>query len=487
MSPRPAIRSRWGGVAVAVAAVLAVAVMARGGEQEAFPHEEHAGLFPLCTGCHEGVPEGDEATFYPAFAQCQGCHDGVDLDSVRWSPPPVDEAEPIRFTHPGHIDAVSDAGDPELACVACHTAEGAPRMAVRGELVVERCFACHAHPAEDHFVDAECQVCHPSAAETAMASEWLGRLPTPADHVTSEFLPERHGELAGADPARCATCHTQERCASCHVDAERVAEIGDMPAAPPSLELPRFAAHYVAPPSHQAPDFASAHGKGATAQTCATCHTRDDCAACHAGAAPAVVATLPDAADVMAPGVLLQRRTPSNHEPAGFLEDHGTLAAAAPSTCTSCHTRTMCSDCHQAAGVDATALPALAGPQFHPTNYMARHSAEAYGRRLECSSCHDTGAFCRDCHQQAGFEATGRLGPGFHDAEPLWLLRHGAAARQALESCATCHEQRDCLQCHSTVGSFQVNPHGDGWSPEAARKRNPGICLVCHITTPGGG
>ena len=471
-----------------VAATLAVVASARGDAQEPFPHEEHAGLFPLCTGCHEGVPDGDRAAYYPEPGLCAGCHDGEDLDSVLWSPPDAAEPEPIDFTHPGHAAELAREGEPELACEACHTPAGAARMAVAGEQVLARCFACHGHPAEAHFVDAPCATCHPSAADNALALgvTWITEAPFPADHRTSEFLPEVHGELAAADPARCATCHTQERCASCHVAAGQVGEIARVPGAPPSLELPRFAAHYTIPPSHQAPDFVKDHGALAATGSCATCHTQEDCATCHTGQRPDAMTALASAADALAPGVLLERRLPESHARASFTVDHGALAAAEPSSCTTCHTRTMCSDCHEAAAVEITLPGAFAGPRYHAANYMARHSSEAYGRRLECATCHDVAAFCRDCHTEAGFQPQGRLGRGFHDAEPLWLLRHGQAARQGLESCASCHAQTDCLQCHSTVGAFQVNPHGSGFDPERARARNPAICFVCHVTDPTG-
>ena len=143
--------------------------------------------------------------------------------------------------------------------------------------------------------------------------------------------------------------------------------------------------------------------------------------------------------------------------------------------CTTCHVRVECEACHSA--------PDRA--PFHPSNFESRHAAASYARQLECSSCHSTERFCRDCHQQLGMRSEGRLGSGFHDAEPLWLLRHGQAARQGLESCASCHQQTDCLQCHSTVGAFQVSPHGPGFDPERARSRNPAICFVCHVTVPG--
>jgi hypothetical protein len=478
-----------GGLVVAgvvLAATLGIAVSARGGQQEAFPHADHTGLFPLCIGCHEGVPAGDRAEFYPEPQLCAGCHDGVELAEVDWQAPATDEPEPFLFTHPGHGAAASAAGEGSLDCRACHVPEGAGAMDVPGELVLESCFSCHGHPAESHFVDAACTTCHAPAAETEMGGPWLASLPYPADHARGDFLTEAHGTMAAAEPARCSTCHTQERCTSCHVNADMVPEIAGIPEAPPSLELPRYAAHYFIPPSHEAPDFLEAHGEMASVQSCSTCHTQDDCASCHTQDAPAVALELPRAADVRAPGVLLEAKAPPSHTVASFVMEHGALAAAEPTSCTSCHTRSECSDCHEASSVQAVMPLELAGPMFHPPNYMARHSAEAYGRELECSSCHDVAAFCRDCHQQSGFETVGALGQGYHDAEPNWLLRHGLPARQGLESCASCHQQTDCLQCHSTLGQFKVSPHGSGFDAERARAKNPAICFACHVNDPIG-
>ncbi|HSH45008.1 MAG TPA: hypothetical protein VK966_04085 [Longimicrobiales bacterium] len=467
-----------------VAAGLVVVAGARGGERQAFPHERHAGMFPLCIGCHEGVPAGDRSAFYPPPSQCATCHDGVERDTVVWTPPP-EAPSPVRFSHPEHRAERAAEGREPLDCAACHTEADAPRMAVE-RVVTSRCFACHEHEADSHFVDADCATCHGPAAETPMGGEWLALLPYPQDHVRGDFLGEIHGQLAASEPARCITCHTQERCTSCHVDADDVPEIAAIPAASPGLELPRFAAHYTIPPSHTAPDFVRQHGEVASRQSCATCHTQDDCATCHLSPGPEAVQDMPSAELVMAPGVLLQGRAPESHASAWWVEGHGAEAAAEPSYCSTCHTRDSCAGCHEAPLTGFEDGTRVAGTAFHPPNFAARHSAEAYGRRLECASCHDTGSFCRDCHEQAGFETRGALGPGFHDAEPLWLLRHGQAARQALESCATCHEQRNCLQCHSTTGAFQVNPHGPGFDPERARSRNPGICFACHVSDPGG-
>ena len=132
--------------------------------------------------------------------------------------------------------------------------------------------------------------------------------------------------------------------------------------------------------------------------------------------------------------------------------------------------------CHDAPGPAA----------FHPQNFASRHSSASFGATAECSNCHDAAVFCRACHVEAGLTATGRLGSGYHDAEPVWLLRHGQAARQELESCASCHRQKECLQCHSQTGAFRVSPHRPGFDARRAWESNPVVCTACHLRSPFG-
>ncbi len=81
----------------------------------------------------------------------------------------------------------------------------------------------------------------------------------------------------------------------------------------------------------------------------------------------------------------------------------------------------------------------------------------------------------------------GRLNAGYHDAKQFFLLNHGQAARQNLESCVACHAERDCLTCHSAVGGRRFNPHGPGFDPETLRRKNSQACTVCHgAAIPGG-
>lgn len=492
-------------------AVIMLMLCAAGGlvalehvRQDEFPHQEHARLFPLCTGCHEGVPEGDRANFYPPRTLCEGCHNGTDRKRVSWN-----GASPytsnLKFSHPEH------EAERALECSACHTRAGQPRMAVEQRVVAARCFECH--EGRSHFVDAVCSQCHLPLSRTSFTAARVERLPKPATHDQPDFLQRLHGDLAKSDRARCQICHTRERCTACHVNARELAEVQSFETKGPNLQLPTFTARYFVPASHRDADWLETHGGAARANiaNCSTCHTRESCASCHAVNAPKPVRSLPTRVAVAAPGVSATRRAPATHNTPFFEREHGALAAATPQACQGCHQRTQCEKCHNAASTGTSqagsaeaatnaVLVKASGaqqdtsrrtrrtfrhrPDYHPANFLERHASAAYNRNLECSNCHDTSRFCRACHEQRGMGTTGRLQAGFHDAQPFWLLNHGKPARQGLESCASCHKQTDCMQCHSALGSLRVSPHGPGFDAARVQSKNARLCFTCHLTDP---
>ena len=158
MNPR-----RTGSARIALGVFLAVAVagavFAVGARQElAFPHERHQRLFPLCTGCHEGIPSGEASAFYPSPESCTRCHNGEDQERVSWDGP-APRVDNLRFTHDGHAELLEREGDPEQTCQACHVPPGGGRMAVSAEIQLPTCLSCHGHRAEEHRVDAACSTC----------------------------------------------------------------------------------------------------------------------------------------------------------------------------------------------------------------------------------------------------------------------------------------------------------------------------------------
>jgi hypothetical protein len=526
-------RHRWLPALGVVTVTAVVALFSQIQPAPRFPHADHSGLFPLCQGCHEGIETGDITEYYPQPPLCVECHDGIREERVEWDGP-IRPVTNLLFDHPEHEELVTDQ---RLDCVQCHTEVDAPRMEVQ-LAVPDRCFGCHAHEAREHFVDADCATCHVPLAETRFTLRRVIDLPVPATHEDPLFLAELHGELAETEPVRCATCHTRELCTSCHVDAPRVETIALIPAGSGALELPEFAARYPIPASHRDPRWEERHGAVSRQEECSTCHTRESCQGCHQEVLPAIAASLPSRDAVAAPGVTVEPRAPASHASPFFAARHGAVAATRRPSCESCHSQSnFCAACHAPVVVSqprtggwATArlasvvpaiaaiavpisspstdtLPRIQGPpdvhipgdaastppprraplrsaEFHPPGFETRHSSAAYGRRLDCAQCHNPRVFCRDCHSQLGFESAGRLGPGFHDAEPVWLLRHGQAARQTLESCTTCHAQQDCMQCHSDLGAFRVNPHRSSFDARRAQSRNPAICFACHLTDP---
>ena len=464
----------------AVGALLALAVLAAGADSlgalqqssGTFPHVEHEGLFPLCTGCHEGIRTTDRAAYYPAPEACGRCHDGVELSTVEWSPP---EREPgnLRFEHAEHARGLEREGDAAQDCTACHTPPGAGRMEVSEDVQLGTCFGCHEHQANEHLVDARCRRCHTPLARSGLSLMAIEALPTPADHEDDAFVPTGHGAAADASAARCATCHTADRCSACHVDADRE-EIQALGFAPEGMELGVMTAYYPEPATHADDGWLDEHGARASRDACATCHTRDDCSACHMEPLPTVAAGLPTRAQSLAPGAYVEGRAPGSHESLFFLDVHSALAATDPGNCSTCHEDSFCVSCHEG--------PSDGG--YHPPDFVARHPATAFGRETECASCHSAEAFCRECHAQSGLTGFGRLGPGYHSAGAFWLIRHGQAARQGLESCVSCHKQTDCTQCHGLAGAFKVSPHGEDFDARSAWERSPRTCIACHLRNP---
>jgi hypothetical protein len=465
----------------AIAAALVVAGLAfvsvLGARQEApFVHEEHAGLFPVCTGCHQGVETGDPTTEYPAPDQCSGCHDGVEFEQVTWTGP-TERTSNVVFDHVEHVSELLAAGDSAATCESCHSDLGVARMAVDGGAQLATCWGCHAHERDDHYASMPadaCASCHVPLAESGFGLDRLENLPTPEDHEHAAFLIEGHAEDVRSDDVRCSTCHTSDRCAACHVDAS-LDEIVAIPGAPEGMEQPVWSSEYPTPATHETIAFEANHEPdGGNPAECATCHTSDDCLSCHIEPAPHPVGDLVAREASRAPGVHLEVIPPETHESSFFMAAHANLAASDPGTCATCHTEAYCVACHDG--------PSDGG--YHPPSFVSRHAADAWGRSSECASCHSTAAFCRECHEASGFGSVGRLSAGYHDAEPLWLLRHGGAARQNLESCASCHQQSDCVQCHGVLGSYRISPHTSDFDAEAAWAKSPRTCIACHTSNP---
>lgn len=519
----PRLGARWATLAAAAGAtgVAASALLGPGGSsllsldrEELFPHEEHAGLFPTCLGCHAGIPTGEISRYYTVSeADCATCHDGTREERVTWREP-TGATTNLVFSHPEHRERVAEAGDARLECGDCHRVEGTE---VRMQVTLARadaCLGCHAErrggPPVDHLAaETGCLACHRPLAEAAgLTAARIAAFPEPSGHEDGGFLAAHASEARGATET-CGVCHARESCSRCHLNADRLE---------PVLGLARdermaglvagLAGEWPEPESHRRADFAFAHGEPARAsvESCGNCHARPTCAGCHGVPGPAWLASLPPIVEGGPKGVVVEAVRPPGHD-ADFPIRHGAAAATDLPSCGSCHRETECTDCHDraVAGMSpddtgreeerrhrprrpsASRLGTLGDVTdptsgFHPLNFVLRHGAEAFAAPTECADCHSREVFCRSCHERSGFAASARRTSGaFHDAQPDWLLTHGQAARQNLEGCVGCHRQTSCLRCHSAKAGLRLNPHGPGFDPSRLTGRSTMSCGICHF------
>jgi class III cytochrome C family protein/doubled CXXCH motif protein len=458
-------------LAVALAAAtLATSAGAQGGPR-GFPHNKHAKLFVSCTSCHAGIPSGDAARAFPAPTACAQCHDDRTQKTVNWSGPSK-RATNLQFSHTVHAAKSTAAGTP-AQCVSCHAAQADTGwMRVQGARATG-CITCHAHQATEHLAEtAVCSTCHVTLADAkALTSQQIAAFPKPASHTKPGFAAQH--APAGSTEATCATCHTRESCARCHANASRVPAIARLATDQRVAELMKGrTAAYSTPSSHLAAGFASAHGAAASAapQTCANCHTQQSCRSCHTGTrGQSVIASLPATGTGSATGVVL---ADLRVHASGFLTGHRS-APAGRLDCQGCHAQRECTSCHEGSS----------SRRYHPLDFVSRHAPAAYAQDQTCTSCHRTETFCRSCHLNSSMAAAGARTGAAHTAQPLWLLQHGEAARRGLTGCTTCHQQRDCLRCHSSLG-LKVNPHGPNFDASRLSARNKQMCATCHVSDP---
>ena len=469
---------------VAVIALQLIAFVAfapaAGAQQPAFDHASHAKLFVGCNTCHAGIERPGGAVFPPTSA-CVTCHDGTVHQRANWQPRVGPRISNLRFDHAVHATGQRRRGDTTGSCTDCHADRGASWMQVRAPNAPQ-CITCHTKGAGSHFSmpDSTCGTCHvPLARATTVTSARIAHFPAPPSHRAPGFISAtghgaaaKQGGTGGTAAQSCATCHAREFCAACHVNAPETTTIQALELDRRSLVLPHV---LKAPASHVVKGFETGHGSAAARSpaSCQTCHTRESCLTCHQAAAPSSVRAMFAAGPGRAAGAQTTRRAPASHI-AGWSTHHASVASASVRSCTSCHARSECLACHKPD-------PGARG-SYHPGTFLTRHPADAYARSSSCTDCHNTGQFCQSCHQQSGLTARRTLlgVSGYHDGNRQFGLGHGQAARQSLESCVSCHVERDCLTCHSVVKGRSFNPHGPGFNPEQLLKKNPQLCMACH-------
>src|SRR5213075_138881 len=312
------------------------------------------------------------------------------------------------------------------------------------------------HPKHAKLFPA-CTSCHSGAAAGGAASLWpdpvtcaschdgtiqpkvTWRAPTEPRRSNLKFDHQAHARAVKVNPPACSACHTEAGAPRMAVRPPVVGRCLDC--------------HEIRTAHLAAPDTA--------------------CATCHLSLARAVNLTGDDVARFPAP--------PSHGDPRWLGSDaHGAVARSALATnCSTCHAREFCHQCH-AGGAPPKAIAVLASDLRSLA--LVAHRAAAYARETSCMDCHSERSFCATCHEQSGLVASRGLRTGYHDARPFFVSGHGGAARQSLESCVSCHAQRDCLPCHSAQGGRRFNPHGPGFDADRLKRKNYPMCTVCHGT-----
>lgn len=128
-----------------------------------------------------------------------------------------------------------------------------------------------------------------------------------------------------------------------------------------------------------------------------------------------------------------------------------------------------CSTCH--AGVETAQLATV---EHLPPMETCLQCHDGFRASDDCTTCHEAG---RGGTIRTAYP-TGTLVPDDHGVH--WLKQHEIAAERDLASCASCHAQSDCLECHE--GSLPPVFHDGNYlaqHPRDALANNP-TCGACH-------
>ena len=344
---------------------------------------------------------------------------------------------PLRFHHARHLAL------PGMTCTRCHTNASASTR-VEDNLVPPEstCAPCHTidrarltTPDTPGRPSGRCELCH--VGWNRLAPLRVARVAIP--NANLRFSHQVHVSRG-------------QRCESCHGDMRAIGLAT-------RLELPKM-------------------------DLCVTCHRAggapDACAACHLTAADGVRVTRFTDGWRNPP-----RWMRGMHHDADFWVNHRTVAAQNSRQCAVCHRDDECAACHDGRVRDR---------RTHPNDYLTQHPIDARMNSDRCASCHRAATFCVACHNRAGVSmgasAAARAPARFHPPPEVWVSspvttrHHGVEARRSLQSCVSCHSERDCVTCHATAGrgGGGFSPHPPGFLARcgALLRASERPCQACH-------
>jgi len=400
-----------------------------------------------------------------------------------------DQTLPLRFSHRTHLSR-------DISCDSCHQA-ALTSTSARDRLLPteEDCAVCHPIDRADPFkkataAPAACATCHlgvpsePGANVPAAGKDFealVTRIVIPDPNLKfnhKQHLDKQipcatcHGDLSKVDLATRAQLPTMAQCLSCHDNRMQGSSKAPPPPAPPVASAP----------VEVKSGLLSGRVSRGPSPRCATCHLQQS------------------------DGLLATRFPSGMLAPSGTLRgdihgmdwksNHRQPALNDPEYCATCHAQPWCQSCHN--GV-------VRPLDLHGGDYVSRHSIEARRNQPDCSSCHRRQTFCLGCHERLGVVAHSTLPtsppvsaffPGssrrFHPdgwASPTAGASHHAwEAQRNLRTCASCHREETCIDCHSSLpgGRFAQgkSPHGLDWITsgrcQSLQSRNARVCLKCH-------
>ncbi len=279
--------------------------------------------------------------------------------------------------------------------------------------------------------------------------------------------------------AKCMECHekVEGKCGQCHTDPARPGTWADGHRIGVTYShkdhLARPGVTCATCHGAKAETVAPAQRSNLGHETCMSCHRKDyrkiDCKMCHSDLVE----------NPSAPLNLF------SHD-GDFLKRHGVLARGDDAVCSHCHKQTDCSDCHNR--LDPL-TPAFRNAErvdkslVHRADFLTRHPIEARADSNTCTSCHSV-TQCTTCHEKARIAQSAQ---GFDRASPHpqgWTLDraspnfHGREARRDIVACASCHDRgatSNCVTCHKP-GGIGGKPHPNGWMGS----QDGPACRACH-------
>ena len=131
---------------------------------------------------------------------------------------------------------------------------------------------------------------------------------------------------------------------------------------------------------------------------------------------------------------------PANHTVA-WGKDHGISWEIESNSCSHCHSRSYCIDCHQGFNLDRV---------IHPLNYRNSHGIDAKANKQNCLTCHREFSFCNDCHQIEMVMPKNHSFASWSNTTNGGM--HAREAQYDFDYCQTCHSDANsdvvCVRCH---------------------------------------